>query len=660
MSKDKTKFVPGSVDLFKENIDKLKELFPQVVTDGEIDFEMLKSILDKNLADSKEKYQFTWNGKSRTIKLAQSPSNATLLPSIKDSKNWDTTENLYIEGDNLEVLKLLQKTYFNKIKMIYIDPPYNTGGDFVYKDDFKDTIKNYKEQTEQTTRVNPETSGRYHTDWLNMMYSRLMLAKNLLSDDGVIFVSIDDNEVENLKKMMNEIFGENNFVAQIVRKTRSGGGYGESDFGVEHDYVIVLSKNRNITKFEKLAKSDVEVEKYFNKKDYKGAYHLRELKQSKNQEGKRENRPFMFFPFILENGNISLLPETENKKLYINGKFDDIFLREIEKKYELILPILADGDFGRWTCGYDYAKKLIENDNIEIIDKVVYKKERITDDKKGKVLTSIMSDAKYSNNQGGKDLKNIFEDNIFDFPKPLDLIKTLLNLLDENCYVLDFFSGSATTAHAVMQLNAEDGGNRKFIMVQLPEKTNEDSEAFKAGYKNICEIGKERIRKAGELVKKDLIEKNAKLDKDQEKVDPNKLDIGFKVFKLEESNFKEWDSSKEPTIEQLELFADPIKEGKSEEDVLYEVLLKYGVFDQEVKKIKINKKDVYSISDNYLIVMLSNKITLEDVEEIKKLKPKIVIFRDSGFNGNDTIKINAFYTLTKTSDEKDQVEVKSV
>jgi adenine-specific DNA-methyltransferase len=266
------------------------------------------------------------------------------------------------------------------------------------------------------------------------------------------------------------------------------------------------------------------------------------------------------------------------------------------------------------------------------------------------------------NSEGTKELIKLFNTrDYFSYPKPTKLIKLLVNQIkNTDSIILDFFSGSATTAHAVMQLNAEDGGNRKFIMVQLPEKTTEDSEAYKAGYKNICEIGKERIRRAGELVKKDLIEKNAKLDKDEEKVDPNKLDIGFKVFKLEESNFKEWDSSKEPTIEQLELFADPIKEGKSEEDVLYEVLLKYGVFDQEVKKLKINKKDVYSISDNYLIVMLSNKITPEDVEEIKKLKPKIVIFRDSGFNGNDTIKINAFYTLTKTSDEKDQVEVKSV
>jgi adenine-specific DNA-methyltransferase len=248
MSKELKKFEPGSKDLFKENIEKLKELFPQVVSDGEIDFEMLKTILDKNLTESVEKYQFTWNGKARTIKLAQTPSNGTLLPSKKDSKNWDTTENLYIEGDNLEVLKLLQKTYFNKIKMIYIDPPYNTGGDFVYKDDFKDSIKNYKEQTNQTTRTNPETSGRYHTDWLNMMYSRLMLAKNLLSDDGVIFVSIDDNEVENLKKMMNEIFGENNFIGSIVWRKKRGHGRGNSHLINQTEFILILSKNKNVVK----------------------------------------------------------------------------------------------------------------------------------------------------------------------------------------------------------------------------------------------------------------------------------------------------------------------------------------------------------------------------------------------------------------------------
>ena len=633
MLKDKTKFEPGSVDLFKENLDKLKELFPQVVTDGEIDFEMLKSILDKNLADSKEKYQFTWNGKSRTIKLAQTPSNATLLPSKKDSKDWDTTENLYIEGDNLEVLKLLQKTYFNKIKMIYIDPPYNTGGDFVYKDDFKDTIKNYKEQTEQTTRVNPETSGRYHTDWLNMMYSRLMLAKNLLSDDGVIFVSIDENEVENLKKMMNEIFGENNFVVKMPRKTVEHiRVIADNELQKLNDYVLVFAKSVKIVKFRK----QVTGLKEFPFSDEKGNYALKSF-QNSGAAGTRRFRPNLYYP------------------IYYNLKLANFSL---EKKdgYLEIFPKKVRNEDGRWL----WSKEKFSNDKENLLFKngSIFRK----DYKKEDLIEFNSSSYKnwldqFPNRLGSTILTKLSMLGVFDYAKPVELISFLINLdSSTNSIILDFFSGSATTAHAVMQLNAEDVGNRKFIMVQLPEKTSDDSEAFKAGYKNICEIGKERIRRAGELVKKDLIEKNAKLDKDEEKVDPNKLDIGFKVFKLEESNFKEWDSSKEPTIEQLELFADPIKEGKSEEDVLYEVLLKYGVFDQEVKKIKINKKDIYSISDNYLIVMLSNKITPEDVEEIKKLKPKIVIFRDSGFNGNDTIKINAFYTLTKSGVE----EVKSV
>jgi adenine-specific DNA-methyltransferase len=632
MLKDKTKFEPGSVDLFKENIDKLKELFPQVVTDGEIDFEILKSILDKNLSDSKEKYQFTWNGKSRTIKLAQTPSNATLLPSKKDSKDWDTTENLYIEGDNLEVLKLLQKTYFNKIKMIYIDPPYNTGGDFVYKDDFKDTIKNYKEQTEQTTRVNPETSGRYHTDWLNMMYSRLMLAKNLLSDDGVIFVSIDDNEVENLKKIMNEIYGENGFVSQIVWHKKTQPSFLSKEFICVTEYILCYKKtSQSLIFYGGLTDVNKEIELL----NISNEYSTRVLNKDKvivshNFSGEIKKGEY---------GNSSLKIEILDDLLILNGKFNqDIKIRgRFKWKQEKIDEELSKGSLIliKSTKTFRPTIKRFEGSEPNI--------------KPPTNLLSKLINHFPTNTDATNEIKSLFNDySIFDYPKPTKLLNFLIesvSFASTNSIILDFFSGSATTAHAVMQLNAEDGGNRKFIMVQLPEKTTEDSEAYKAGYKNICEIGKERIRRAGELVKKDLIEKNAKLDKDEEKVDPSKLDIGFKVFKLEESNFKEWDSSKEPTIEQLELFADPIKEGKSEEDVLYEVLLKYGVFDQEVKKIKINKKDVYSISDNYLIVMLSNKITPEDVEEIKKLKPKIVIFRDSGFNGNDTIKINAFYTL---------------
>jgi adenine-specific DNA-methyltransferase len=494
--------------------------------------------------------------------------------------------------------------------MIYIDPPYNTGGDFVYKDDFKDSIKNYKEQTNQTTRTNPETSGRYHTDWLNMMYSRLMLAKNLLSDDGVIFVSIDDNEVENLKKMMNETFGENNTEILVWNK-ESEGSSGTlkqiTTFRRIHEYIVCSFINKNNAEFEKIKEPLLGKERVFQ----------------------------------TANLAVNIDKEKTNHKNY----------------YTIVSP--KGIEFTRqWKWGNDEVQKKIK-ENLIYWGSDGNKQPRLiipTDERRTTYLQSILN---YGGTTiGRKNFEEIFNSKIeFNYPKPIVLLKKILETAaNKDSIILDFFSGSATTAHAVMQLNAEDGGNRKFIMVQLPEKTQEDSEAYKAGYKNICEIGKERIRRAGELVKKDLIEKNAKLEKEEEKVDPSKLDIGFKVFKLDESNFKEWDSSKEPTIEQLELFADPIKEGKSEEEVLYEVLLKYGVFDQEVKKLKINNKDIYSISDNYLVIMLSNKIEDKDIEEIKKLKPKVVIFRDSGFNGNDTLKINAFYNLTKSGVE----EVKTV
>ena len=642
MSKEVKKFEPGSKDLFKENIEKLKELFPQVVSDGEIDFEMLKTILDKDLTESVEKYQFTWNGKARTIKLAQTPSNGTLLPSKKDSKNWDTTENLYIEGDNLEVLKLLQKTYFNKIKMIYIDPPYNTGGDFVYKDDFKDSIKNYKEQTNQTTRTNPETSGRYHTDWLNMMYSRLMLAKNLLSDDGVIFVSIDDNEVENLKKMMNEIYGENNSVSVLPIISNLKGNNDQFGFSGTHEYCIVFTKDQTaIDEFYGLPLNKDDIAEY-NLKDEYGFYKQGATLMRTGESGSRKERPKGYYP------------------IYVSHDFKRLSLSRIDNNDYEVYPKSLDGKEMSWRRSPENLEKTLSEFIVVKTKNSIsfYKKQRLENDlKSGKKAKTLFYKPEYSTGSATESLKNIFKQRIFDNPKSVYLINDFVKIASsENSIILDFFSGSATTAHAVMQLNAEDGGNRKFIMVQLPEKTQEDSEAYKAGYKNICEIGKERIRRAGELVKKDLIEKNAKLGKDEEIVDHSKLDIGFKVFKLDESNFKEWDSSKEPTVEQLELFADPIKEGKSEEEVLYEVLLKYGVFDQEVKKLKINNKDIYSISDNYLVIMLSNKIEDKDIEEIKKLKPKVVIFRDSGFNGNDTVKINAFYNLTKSGVE----EVKTV
>jgi adenine-specific DNA-methyltransferase len=643
MSNEMKKFNPGSVDLFKENIDKLKELFPQVVTDGEIDLEMLKSILDKNLADSKEKYQFTWNGKSRTIKLAQTPSNATLLPSKKDSKNWDTTENLYIEGDNLEVLKLLQKTYFNKIKMIYIDPPYNTGNNIIYKNKFEISEVDYKSKysayDQKNQFLNTKSNSRFHTDWLNTIYPVLILARNLLTEDGGVVISIDNYELHNMLKICDEIFGENNRIGIVTIVHKPEGRNQDKHLATSSEFGVFYSKNEKNFKLNPVV-LDEEYLKDFIYSDNFGKYKLNNfIRVGGGDDNLRINKTNFYYP------------------IYVSQDLKKISTIKFKESIE-IFPITTVER--TWKTIISSAQSLIEkNELIAVKDAkgkiAICEKYR---ESKGQLIKTHWISKKYNYiNYGTKILENIMGGKTFDYPKSLFYIIDLAKLVSSfDSIILDFFSGSATTAHAVMQLNAEDGGNRKFIMVQLPEKTSDDSEAFKAGYMNICEIGKERIRRAGELVKKDLIEKNAKLDKDQEKVDPNKLDIGFKVFKLEESNFKEWDSSKEPTIEQLELFADPIKEGKSEEDVLYEVLLKYGVFDQEVKKIKINNKDIYSISENYLIVMLSNKITPEDVEEVKKLKPKIVIFRDSGFNGNDTIKINAFYTLTKSGVE----EVKTV
>jgi adenine-specific DNA-methyltransferase len=454
-------------------------------------------------------------------------------------------------------------------------------------------------------------------------------------------VSIDDNEVENLKKMMNEIFGENNFVTNIIVNSNPRGSQASSEVAVNHEYLVIFKKNKIIKSITGFELNNSEKSEY-NKRDEIGIYREIGLRK-RGADSRKEDSPTLFY------------------SIFYNHNSNSIELEKTKNSIEII-PKLSDGSLGRWRWS---RSKVLSSSNKLLVRQVkrnnsleydVFQKDYLTEEKTRKPM-SIWQEKEMNVEKGTEELKSIFSVKIFDYPKPLEYLKKIVSMYYKNdSIVLDFFSGSATTAHAVMQLNAEDGGNRKFIMVQLPEITQEDSEAYKAGYKNICEIGKERIRRAGELVKKDLIEKNAKLGKDEEKGDPSKLDIGFKVFKLDESNFKEWDSSKEPTIEQLELFADPIKEGKSEEEVLYEVLLKYGVFDQEVKKLKINNKDIYSISDNYLVIMLSNKIEDKDIEEIKKLKPKVVIFRDSGFNGNDTVKINAFYNLTKSGVE----EVKTV
>jgi len=634
-----------SLDLEKLNVEKIKELFPNVVTEGKIDFDKLKVILGDQVDDRVEKYQFTWNGKSKTIKLAQSPSTGTLIPSKDDSKNWDTTGNLYIEGDNLEVLKQLQKTYYGKIKMIYIDPPYNTGGDFVYKDDFKDNIQNYKELTKQTNRANPETNGRYHTDWLNMMYSRLMLAKNLLSKDGVIFISIDDNEQKNLSKILDEVFGEQNFYSQvIVQSNKRGQTY--KQISKTHEYLLCFTKNEDteVNELEKDAESND-----LNLSDKIGNYNIRELR-NRNPKFGRFNRPNLFYPIYV------------NTRVLDKDGFSPISL---EKSPEFDFEVLPKNSLGQDSCWRWGQALLIKNIDVdtqlsEVIAKIkndgnynIYEKYR----KMTYKPKSIWDEVELITERGTVELGQLGLSQYFDFPKPIGLIKKVLQIgTSKEDTILDFFSGSATTAHAVMQLNAEDGGNRKFIMVQLPELTDESSEAYKAGYKNICEIGKERIRRAGEQIKQDLIDKKNKASLlDDNIVDPKTFDNGFKVFKLESTNIIPWDGTIKFDEDTIFSQTEVIKEDRTSLDVLYEIMLKYGVFDKPVEEIKVNGKTMYSIAKGYLIVCLDNNISLEDVKEIGKLKPRNVIFKESGFR-NDNDKINATYTLEKLGVE----EVKSI
>ena len=588
-----------SLNLEKNNIDKIKELFPEAVKEGKINFDMLRAMLGDEVDDSKEKYQFTWNGKAKSIKLAQTPSSATLRPCKEKSKNWDDTENLYIEGDNLEVLKQLQKTYYGKIKMIYIDPPYNTGNDFVYNDSFSDSIENYKAQTNQVSSSNPESNGRFHTDWLNMMYPRLLLAKNLLSDDGVIFISIDDHEVVNLENICNEIFGESNRIATICHKSRASIS-NDKIVSSNHNFIAFYAKNITvIEQNRKLIGVDPVLDNFnYDDNDGKGEYRLAPVD---GPGGEKKGNPFYEFLGITNYWRFS--KETMTEK-YNNGY--------VVKR------------------GNSLYQKYYKSDAM----------------KTRKTVTTWWDDVGLTSTATTK-LKTLMNGPSFDTPKPIELIVRMLKMMtydDKDSFILDFFSGSATTAHAVMKLNAEDGGNRKFIMIQLPELCNEKSEAYKAGYNNICDIGEERIRRAGEQIKSEW-EKEHPSDGLFGSEEQFTTDIGFKVFKLDSTNVNEWDPNmkldeKELTMRLGEVF----KEGRSKEDILYEIMLKYGVFDKQVEEINVNGKTMYRVGKRYMIVCLEDSVTSEDVKAIGELSPKTVIFNESEFR-DDNEKINATYNL---------------
>ena len=587
-----------TMNIEQENVEKLKEVFPEVFADGKVDFDKLQGLLGHYIADDKEKYSFSWKGKADSLRLAQKRSTGTLRPCKEESKNWDTTENLYIEGDNLEVLKLLQSSYLNSIKMIYIDPPYNTGNDFVYTDDFADGIAHYKEVTGQATKSNPETAGRYHTNWLNMMYPRLKLARNLLTDDGVIFISIDENEIANLRKICNEVFGEDNFIGTFIWRKKDGGGQAKDYFVIEHEYIVGYRKSDALLWEDEKEIRDINE---YKKIDARGRYKITKLAKWGNT-ARREDRPSMYFPLNAPDGTLAY-------------------------------PIAPDGNDGRWRIGKEKMKELVQNDLIYWEKKndlwIPYEKEYFTNQSKIIKQRSILYDV--ANTGDGTDcLTELFGiKDIFENPKPYEIvIKLLKPITTKNDIILDFFSGSATMAHAVMKLNAEDGFNRKYICVQLPEKTESNSVANKAGYQTICEIGKERIRRVGEKIKEE--------NKDKEGIE--NLDIGFKVFKLDSSNLVKWDNT--PTTDEEEvkkriqqsLFY--LVEGREDLDLVYEIMLKYGLsLTLPVEERKFDGITAYIINhpDYKVLVCLAPNINLSAVEEMDKETIGTYIFADRCF-----------------------------
>ena len=643
------------MDLVAENIEQLKKLFPEAVAEGKIDFEVLKNLLGGEIENRQEYYKFTWNGKEAARAYARVPSMGTLRPCVEESSGKDGTpgkfdsENLYIEGDNLEVLKLLQGPYHKKVKMIYIDPPYNTGKDFVYPDNFRDSLSNYKALTGQTdeegraTRANPETSGRYHTDWLNMMYSRLILARNLLSDDGIIFISIDDNEVYNLKKMCDDVFGEENYInhfAWVVNIT----GRQISGVGAAKTWESVLLYAKNIDNVNTLS-VDISFAKEKMPDAYKGfekdirhdaigEFAVGDTLYNHNRKFNEETRSTLVFSIFYNPNTGQIIPGDIGEK-------KDCFIE---------IPPHPNGDGIHHYHAWRWSRQKIENESYNLLV------ER-TPSGKYEVYTKIrdfsvttLKDLITNISNGDAEVQSLFGGKkYFDYPKSVDLLTAFLSsFVDKEAIVLDFFSGSATTAHAVMQTNARSGEKRRYIMVQLPELCESGTPAAKAGYKNICEIGKERIRRAAKKIKEE-----------------NPLfagDIGFKVFKLDTSNFVPWNPNADELRENLLAAVDNVLVGRSQHDLLYEVLLKCNLpLTLPIEERKIGENTVYLVGAGMLAVCLDTAIPQTIADEIVKLRdefapttPMRVVFRDNGFT--DVSKTNALSILKQAGFEEKSIQ----
>ena len=609
-----------SLDMTAQNIEKIGALFPNCITETvdengkakkAINFELLKQMLSGDVIEGSEAYEFTWVGKKAAIVEANKPIRKTLRPCKEESVNWDTTENLYIGGDNLEVLKLLQESYLGAIKMIYIDPPYNTGHDFVYPDSFMMDNEDYNEGTGyfdedgnvNYKRENSTTAGKYHSDWCSMIYSRLSLARNLLSEDGVIFISIDDNEQSNLKKICDEVFGAGNFMTCITRATGTPTGGGFDGLVNELDYILVYAKNSSLTHINGLP-MDEESAKIYDQVDEYGRYLIRPLRRT-GGEDRREDRPTMFFPLTAPDGT-------------------------------QVYPIGPTGYESRWICSPETAKKM-EAEHMLAWKKTKRQGEEVWQvyqkfylENRTKAPGNLWTDVE-GNKKATRDIRNLFESNkVFDFPKPIGVLQKMIQIAsDSDSLILDFFSGSGTTAQAIMEMNKEDGGNRKFILVQIPEETPDGSEAKKYGFSTISELGKERIRRAGKQIADDSDLLSAKLD------------VGFRVLKLDDSNMNDvYYSADEYSQNMLSLFESNVKADRTDLDLLFGCLLEWGLpLSLPYTSETIEGCTVHTYNDGDLIACFDENIPDSVIKTIAKKQPLRAVFRDSSFASSPS-KIN--------------------
>ncbi|HIF9106916.1 TPA: site-specific DNA-methyltransferase [Photobacterium damselae] len=650
-----------SSNLVDQNIDKLAQLFPNCITEAKgddgklrkaIDFDQLKQELSRNIVEGpQERYQLNWPGKREALLTANAPIAKTLRPYREESVNFDTTENLFIEGDNLDALKLLQETYLGKVKMIYIDPPYNTGDDFIYKDDFAEDVDLYLNRSNQRDEVgnrlvtNLDSNGRFHSDWLSMIYSRVKLSANLLTDDGIIMISIGDAELHNIKKITDEIFGEDNFVLTFSRMMKSGGAKGRF-YTPSIDYILVYAKDISKARYFRKPLTQAQIDRFYNKKQLDGIRAGELYGEERLYKASLEHRPNQRYYIECPDGSY-VIPPGKN-------------FPSVVKMGEKVLPTAEDGV---WKWIYPRFKEELDLGNIvfketstsALVDQNgnqskwnIYNKLWLKDQQeKGSVPSNLIDG--FENRQATAELKKL--DIPFDFSKPINLIKYLMTMVGvgNEDIVLDFFCGSASTAHATMELNAEDGFCRKFVMIQLPEECESTSKAYKAGYKNIAEISKERIRRAG----RKLLEKNAE-DRNQS------LDVGFRVIKLDSSNMAEVYYNPE-AISQADLFAqvDNVKEDRTEEDLLFQVMLDWGVdLTLPIRCETIDGNKVFFVADNALVACFdkSGNITESFVKQLAEFEPMRLVFRDAGF-ASDSTKINVEQVLKQLSPTTD---VKSI